>query len=144
MARFLKDTDYTVQIRNEIKGLIDNTAESTKLQVAERMAVAQIRNHLSGRYDCDLVFTQHTEDPDTRDQYIVMLVIDLALYHLWSKEAANNIPKHRELRYNDALEWLKAVQNGQSADLPELTNNDGDSVGMIRIWSKETPVNNRY
>jgi phage gp36-like protein len=110
------------------------------------MAIAQIRNHIAGRYDCDKIFTAApSTEEDPRDQYIVMLVIDIALYHLWSKEAGNRIPKHRELRYKDALDWLQAVQKGESADLPELTDETtGETTGDIRIWSKQKPEDNRY
>ena len=107
MARFLKDSDYDVQIRTEIAKIIDSATNTPKFITAEGMAIAQIRNHIAGRYDCNKIFTPAVDgETDIRDQYIVMLVIDIALYHLWSKEAPNNIPKHRELRYNDALEWL--------------------------------------
>ena len=142
---FLKESDYDVQVRSEISKIIDSTEHKTKLLQAENMAIAQVRNHLSGRYNCDSIFiSAPSTGVDNRNQYIVMLVIDMALYHLWSKEAANNIPKHRELRYNDALDWLKAIQNGKNADLPELMDEDGNEVADIRIWSKNTPEENRY
>jgi phage gp36-like protein len=142
---FLTEDDYTVQIREEILKIIDDTDDSTKLLAAEKMAIAQIRNHLAGRYDCDQIFAVIEEgEEDTRDQFIVMITIDILLYHLWSKEAANNIPKHRELRYNDALEWLKAIQKGQEADLPALVDEDGEEVGDIRIWSKYELEENRF
>ena len=142
---FLKEADYDVQIRSEISKIIDATIGGTKLLKAENMAIAQIRNHIAGRYDCAKIFASIANgQPDTRDQYIVMLTIDIALYHLWSKEAANNIPKHRELRYNDALEWLKSIQKGESADLPPLTDEAGDTVSDIRMWSKNEPEDNRF
>lgn len=143
--RFLTEEDYSVQLRAEISKIIDPTVDKVKLVKAEGMAIAQVRNHLSGRYDCDKVFTPVPDgEEDTRDQYIVMLVIDLALYHLWSKEAANNIPKHRELRYNDALKWLQDVQGGKAANLPELTDEAGDAVSDIRIYSLRAQGDNQY
>jgi phage gp36-like protein len=142
---FLKTTDYDVQIRSEISNIIDSTQEKSKLLLAEKMAIAQIKNHLSGRYDMEAVFTPAPETgEDPRDQYIVMLTIDIALYHLWSKEAASRIPKHRELRYNDALEWLKSVQKGLSADLPEIVNGNGETETDIRIWSIREPEDNIF
>lgn len=138
---FLTPQDYTVQIRTEISRIIDNTVDSSKLAAAEKMAIAQVRNHLAGRYDVNTIFAA---TGDARDSFIIMIVIDLALYHLWSKEGGNNIPKLREVRYNDALEWLKAVQNGQTADLPEIADESGEVPAMIRIWSKNAQENNRY
>jgi len=145
MARFIREDDYDVQVRTEIARIIDPTAERRKLMRAEDMAISQVRNFIASRYDCDKVFTPAVEgQPDDRNQYIVMLVIDLSLYHLWSKEGGNNIPKTRELRYTDALDWLKAIQGGQPADLPKLTDSNGATASDIRIWSLRTQEDNRF
>jgi len=142
---FLKPTDWDVQVRAEIARILDPTTGSAKLLQAEDMAISQIKNHLANRYDIAAIFTP---DPgtgtDPRDKYIVMLVIDLALYHIWSKEGPNNIPKTRELRYADAMKWLESVQNGKPCNLPQLTNEAGVVTGDVRIWSSQTPENNRY
>lgn len=142
---FLLTTDWDVQVRAEIARILDATTESAKLLQAENMAIAQIKNHLSNRYDIAAIFAPvPVSGTDERDKYIVMLTIDLALYHLWSKEGPNNIPKTRELRYTDAIEWLTAVQNGKPCNLPLLPNDDGTITGDVRIWSKHKPENNRY
>jgi phage gp36-like protein len=142
---FLKTEDWDVQVRAEIARILDPSVTSAKMLQAENMAVAQIKNYLSNRYDIDKIFTPAPETgDDERDRYIVMITIDLALYHIWSKEGPNNIPKTRELRYNDALEWLTAVQNGKACNLPLITDPEGEPVGDVRIWSKHTPESNRY
>jgi hypothetical protein len=143
---FLKESDYTVQLRSEISKIIDPSQQKTKLLKAENMAIGQIRNHIAGRYDCDAIFQRVAEgeaEPTWRE-YIIMIVIDLALYHAWSGESPNSIPKHRELRYNDALKWLQDIQKGKSADLPEILNDDGESVNDVRIYSLHKPENNRF
>jgi phage gp36-like protein len=143
---FLKESDYNVQLRTEIGRIIDPTAERVKILGAEKMAIAQIRNHLAGRYDVAKIFIDAPEDGaiDLRDQYIVMIAIDMALYHLWSKEGSNNIPKNRELRYNDALKWLQDVQGGKAADLPPITDEGGTVSGDVRIYSQRTQGDNQY
>jgi len=141
---FLQDTDYTVQIRNEIANIIDNTENKTKLLRAESMAIGQIKQFLAGRFDCDKIFIPVGETEDNRNPFIVMITIDILLYHVWSKEAPNKIPKHRELRYNDALEWLKEIQKGAFADLPLLTDTKGEEVVNTRIWSEHNKLSNRY
>lgn len=142
---FLKESDYTVLLRAEIAKIIDTSIDRAKLLAAEKMAIAQIRNHIAGRYNCDAIFTDApSTGDDTRDQYIVMITIDIALYHLWSKEGGNNIPKTRELRYNDALKWLQDIQRGKSADLPELTNADGETIDDVRIYSLRAQGDNQY
>ncbi len=143
---FLQESDYDVQVRSEISKIIDDTDNRTKILKAQKMAIAQMKNHLAGLYDVNAIFVDAPEDDeeDTRDQYIVMLAIDITLYHLWTKEGGNNIPKTRELRYNDALEWLKAVQSGAQADLPALTNDNGEEISFVRIWSEGKQESNRF
>jgi phage gp36-like protein len=143
---FLKSTDYDVQIRSEISTIIDNSVGKTKLKLAEDFAVAQMKNYLGGRYNLDLIFIEAPADGDieTRDPFMIMTAIDLALYHLWSKEGGNNIPQTRTDRYADALEWLKAVQKGAATNLPVITDDDDEPVYDVRIKSRFEPENNRY
>ena len=143
--RFLQDSDYDVLIRSEIANIIDTTTEQSKLKRAEDMAIAQIKNFLGSRYDVARIFAPATNgQEDTRDAYVVMITIDIALYHLWCKEGGNNIPKVRELRYSDAIEWLKAVQYEHSANLPLATDGNGNTAADFRIWSDHTKSSNRY
>lgn len=144
---FITDNDYDVQVRNEIAKIIDPTTEKLKLKKAIDMAVAQIKNYLGGQYDMDKVFIDAPDtgdDEDNRDPYIIMITIDMALYHLWSKEGGNNIPQTRSERYADCLEWLKAVQKGAPCNLPLLTDEEGNTLTDIRIWSKHEPEDNRF
>jgi len=143
---FLQQSDYDVQIRTEIAKIIDVSVERTKILKAENMAIAQMRNHLAGRFDVNAIFINAPAvgDEDLRDQYIVMLAIDIALYHLWTKEGPNNIPKTRELRYNDALKWLQDVQGGAQADLPLLTDDEGNVQGLVKIWSQRVIEDQTY
>jgi len=143
---FIADSDYNVQIRAEISKIIDETTEKTKLKRAVDMAVAQMKNYLGGRYDVDAIFIDApgTGEEDLRDQFIVMSVIDMALYHLWSKEGGNNIPKTRELRYADILDWLKAVQKGAATNLPLIVDDDGEMKSQVKISSQYERTDNRY
>ncbi len=137
---FLTDDDYDVQLRSEIGRIIDTTDDKIKLRRAEDFAIAQIKNYIGGRYDLDKVFNC---PKDERNDFIVMITIDIALYHLWSKEGANKIPQTRTDRYADALDWLKAVQKGADTQLP-LIETDNKQSGNLRIWSKHKPSDNRF
>ncbi len=143
---FLQQSDYDVQIRSEISKIIDVTNERIKILKAEKMAIAQMRNHLAGRFDVNAIFINAPgeAEEDLRDQYIVMLAIDITLYHLWTKEGPNNIPKTRELRYNDALKWLQDVQGGAQADLPLITDEEGNVQGLVKIWSQRPVEDQTY
>lgn len=145
MARFLKDSDY-FQIKSEILKLLDGStptlSNNYKLLQAEAAAIAQIRNRLSGRFDCDAIFAPATNDEDTRDSFIIMVTIDMTLYHLYSQTGSKDVPEHRVQRYQDALDWLKDASKGEiSTNLPgEITD---DNPGEIRIWSKK-PENHEW
>lgn len=141
-ARFLKDADYDMQIRQEIKRLLDGSAPGDaqpppKLLRAESTALSQMKKWLSGRYDTDAIFTPDPltgEDP--RDQFIVTSLIDIALYHLYSQTQHRDVPEHRKNRYQDAIDWLQAAGKGENygGDLPALEQEQFD--GDVRISSK--------
>ena len=148
MSRFLKNTDYTVLIRTEIKNILLENYSETKLLSAEQMAIAQIKNYLAGRYDVAAIFTALAAGAttDTRNAYIVMITIDCALYHLYCSIAPNKIPEHRSNRYQDVMEWLKMMAEGKGyADLPMIKDeNTGEEKDNFRLSSKNTYNDNKW
>lgn len=147
MARFLQQPDYESQIKPEIiKQLTDptNWFQSAKLITAENKAIAQIRNRIGKRYDCDAVFSPAGE-VDERDQWVVTITVDITLYHLYSQTGSKDVPEHRSTRYQDAIDWLKDVGNGETtADLPELTDSTtGEAYSEFRLNSR-TPENHKW
>lgn len=147
MSRFLKDSDYAVLIRTEIKNILLENYNETKLLSAEEMAIAQIKNYLAGRYDVNLIFTPSIDgEDDNRNAFVVMIVIDCALYHLYCSIAPNKIPEHRSNRYQDALDWLKSMlETNKKADLPMLKDETtGEVKDSLRISSNNTFTNNKW
>jgi phage gp36-like protein len=148
MARFLQANDYAMQVKSEIiKILTSNDAEwfnSAALIRAENTAISQIKNRIGKRYDCTQVFAP-AETTDERDQWIVTITIDLALYHLYSKTGSKDVPQHRQDRYQDAIDWLKDVGNGDTtADLPQIIDaNTGEAFSEFRLSSR-TPENQKW
>lgn len=150
--RFLQESDYEMQIKQEIVKLLTsadmNWYYSAKLVRAEQTAISQIRNRIGKRYDCNIIFQAllppvkgNGEQLDSRDQWIVTITIDIALYHLYSQTGMKDIPEHRQQRYQDALDWLKDVGNGTTtADLPLLIDKDGEQHSDFIINSR-TPQN---
>ena len=135
MARFLKDTDYSMLIRSEIKTLIAN--DQAKLLQAEKTAIAQVKNNLSKLYDLDFIFSQQDQE---RDDYIIMVIIDIALYHLYTSASQVRVPEFRSQRYEDAIKWLNNAGRGLlNADIPIKK----DSKSSIRIHSRK-PTNHKY
>lgn len=147
MSRFIKDTDYDVLIRTEIKNILLENYSDTKLQSAEQMAISQIKNYLAGRYDVGLIFTPTAiGTEDVRNAYIVMITIDCALYHLYCSIAPNKIPEHRKHRYQDVIEWLKLMVEGKgNADLPLIKDETtGEVKDSFRLSSKNTFKDNKW
>lgn len=139
---FINQDDYTVLIRDEIKDILLENYSETKLKTAENMGVAQVRKRLAGRYDVAKIFGA---TGDARDSYIVMIVLDCALYHLYTATVPNKIPAIRAERYQDALDWLKSVARGEeTTDLPVLEDESGNQMLGIKITSKYPPSNNRW
>lgn len=140
MARFILETDYEMQIKQEIIRLLtaQEFYQSAKLVRAENTAIRQIRNRIAKRYDCDKIFTAVIPgDLDIRDQWIVTITIDIALYHLYSQTGMKDIPQHRQDRYQDALDWLKDVGNGDTIpELPTLVDEDGNEYSEVIINSR--------
>lgn len=140
MANFIQETDYEVQARSEILRLLDDTDERSAILKAEKFAISQIRKYIGGRYDCNTLFSATGDD---RDDYIIMITIDIAIYHLWSKKAPKQTPEHRKIRYDDALAWLTSVGSGETpTDLPQLPTDE--YKGDVRIYSLYKPNDNKY
>ena len=139
-----------MQIKQEIIKLLTSPTDwyiSAKLVRAEQTAIAQIKNRIGKRYDCATIFAPSTdpvEGGDSRDQWIVTITIDIALYHLYSQTGMKDLPEHRAARYQDAIDWLKDVGNGTTtADLPVIIDAAGDEYSEVRIWGRE-PINHKY
>ncbi len=138
-TRFLQEEDYDVQARQEIIRLLDTSEDLHALMIAERMAIDQIKQYISGRYDVASMFAA---TGNQRDHFLVMIVVDMTLYHLWSKRAPGKISEIRSQRYQDALDWVRSVGEGTiKASLPVVE--EGTS-GDIRIKSKYTPNDNKF
>ncbi|MCG8883913.1 DUF1320 domain-containing protein [Tenacibaculum finnmarkense] len=139
---FITDNDYTVLVRNEVKEILLENYSETKLRGAEQMALAQIRNYLAGKYDVNEIFSQVAE---ARNSHILMLVLDCALYHLYTSTVPRSMPDIRSARYQDAIDWLKLVASGDTtADLPKKTNEEGEVLQGIKFTSKHKPENHRW
>ncbi len=139
---FLTTEDYTALIRNEIKDILLENYSEVKLHVAQQMAIDQVKNYLSGRYDVAEIFSKEGTE---RNAHIVMLTLDCTLYHLYTSTVPKRMPEIRSVRYQDAIDWLKAVGSGEiSANLPLIKNQDGQQLLGIKIQSKYAPSSNKW
>ncbi len=143
---FIIDTDYDMQVRQEILTLLDTSDDSHALKRATDTAISQVKKYLAVNFDIDAIFIDAPEDgeDDERDPFVVTVVIDLLLYHLYSKCPTSKLPEHRSLRYQDAINWLRDTGLGQlKSDLPRVTDDKGENLSDVRIWSKR-PSNHKW
>lgn len=78
---------------------------------------------------------------DNRSQQMVMVIIDITLYHIHSRIAPRNIPELRILRYDSAKEWLNKCNLGDIyPDLPLLPIQKNNRIR----WGGNTKTTNIY
>lgn len=124
MSAFLTPDDYGLQIRQELRDLVTD-GSTTLLEDAGLVAQVEMESYLRGRYDVAAVFSATGAE---RNRQVVMYLVDMALYHLHSRQNPRNVPQIRQDRYDHAISWLKMARKGElSVGLPELpdTNADG-------------------
>lgn len=137
---FLTSTDYQSQIKDTVLNQIIENNNQFRLD-AETKAEAQIRSRLAIRYDVTAIFAASGTN---RNAEIVMVYVDMVLYHLSSRITPGQISQTRHDRYQDALSWLDKVAEGSyRPSLPELSDADGDGIsdGNVVQWGGSTPRN---
>lgn len=73
---------------------------------------------------------------DLRNSLIVMLLVDLMLYHFYSRLPSNRINQTRILRYEQAIEKLKEIRKSRLN--PELPLRDLDSETLPDTQTTQT------
>lgn len=109
MSQFVQISDYDASIHREILDALTRDDDAV-VEICEDRAIAQVRSFLSRRYDCDLIFAAAGDD---RNQLILMMVIDIAVYHIFCIHNPQKLSQIRRDRYERAIEWLKAVAAGE-------------------------------
>ena len=140
MAKFITLEDYDASIHQEI---LDALIRSDKqiVEICEDRAIAEMRGYLSERYDCGKVFAAVGED---RNQLVLMMAIDIAIYHIFSIHNPRNMSQIRSDRYERAIEWLKGVRKGDITveGLPEIEPEAKDASAPYQIRSNRKRTNN--
>ena len=140
MSQFIQLTDYDASIHREILDALVRDDE-TIIEICEDRAIAEMRGYLSRRYDCDLIFS--ASGPE-RNQLILMMALDIAIYHIFCVHNPQKLSQVRKDRYNRAMEWLKQVASEEisidGAPLLSLEERIERSTFIIRSNPKR--VNN--
>lgn len=139
MSKFIELTDYDASIHREILDALTRE-DNAVVEICEDRAIEEMRCYLSKRYDCDRIFT---ETGDRRSQLVLMMAIDIAVYHIFSIHNPRNLSTLRKERYERAVEWLRAVAAEElSVDgLPLLPKETRAAKSNFLIKSNRKRVN---
>ena len=140
MANFITTEDYNASIHQEILDAVIRS-DSTIIEVVEYRAIAEMRGYMSSRYDCDKIFNATGEE---RHQLVLMMAIDIAIYHLFCIHNPRMMSEVRVERYERAIKWLEGVRKGDITvdGLPEVTVEVKDASSQFQIRSNRKRNNN--
>ena len=105
MSQFVELSDYDASIHRDILDALVREDEAV-IEVCEDRAIAEMRSYLARRYDCDRIFSATGAQ---RNQLVLMMVIDIAVYHIFCIHNPQKLSQVRKDRYERAVEWMKAV-----------------------------------
>ena len=139
MSQFVDIKDYDASVHREILDALVRDDE-TLVEICEDRAIAEMRGYLSKRYDCNAIFSASGEE---RNQLILMMVIDIAVYHIFCIHNPQKLSQVRKDRYERAVGWMKAVANEEvSIDgAPLLPEEDRARKSALMFKSNPKRIN---
>ncbi len=142
---YLDEIDFTTLADQDDLDVVTG-ADARKRERALKMALDEMRSYMRIRYRINQEFAKTGDD---RNDYIMLIVIDLTLYHLFSMLAPRMGMETKKERYDAAIRWLKDVRDGKSdPGIPTIDDpiDDGtnpvDDPGMfdnIRFGQTDNP-----
>ena len=139
MSQFVKMEDYDASVHREILDALVRDDESL-VEICEDRAIAEMRCYLSKRYDCDAIFSA---SGNGRNQLVLMMVIDIAVYHIFCIHNPQKLSQIRKERYERAVEWMRAVADEEiSIDgVPLLPEDERAAKASLMFKSNRKRVN---
>ena len=139
MSQFIDIKDYDASLHREILDALVRDDE-TLVEICEDRAIAEMRGYLSKRYDCNAIFSTTGKK---RNQLILMMVIDIAVYHIFCIHNPQKLSQVRKDRYERAVEWMKAVASEEvSIDgAPLLTEEERAKKAELMFKSNPKRIN---
>ena len=139
MSQFVDIKDYDASVHRDILDALVRDDE-TLVEICEDRAIAEMRGYLSKRYDCNAIFSAKAEK---RNQLILMMVIDIAVYHIFCIHNPQKLSQVRKDRYDRAVEWMKAVSAEEVSidSAPLLPEEDRAKKAALMFKSNQKRVN---
>lgn len=140
MAAFINPEDYDASIHKEILDAVTRN-DAQIIEICEDRAISEMKGYLSAKFDCEKIFSATGE---ARHQLVLMMAIDIAIYHLFCIHNPRNISEIRVERYKRAIEWCKQVRGGEvnPQDLPLLEQEVREASAGIQVRSN--PKRNNF
>ena len=133
MSKFIELSDYDASIHRDILDALTRNDDAI-VEICEDRAIAEMRGYLSGHYDCDKLFAA---TGDERNQLVLMMALDIAIYHIFTIHNPQKLSQMRKDRYDRAVEWPIAVKKGMSVDgAPELEKAERKSTYELHSNTK--------
>ena len=120
MKAFLtKEELKSVAPLQTIQAISSSDDEIITILIDENAAL--IASYLQGRYDTEAIFATENK---ARSVLIVKYLKDLVIYDLYTRQGQGHVGESIELRYKEAMQWLKKVSLGELSppDLPIKTD----------------------
>ena len=98
MSKFIELSDYDASIHRDILDALTRNDDAI-VEICEDRAIAEMRGYLSGHYDCDKLFAA---TGDERNQLVLMMALDIAIYHIFTIHNPQKLSQMRKDRYDRA------------------------------------------
>ena len=140
MSQFIQETDYDASIHREILDALlrhdSDVADSAIVEICEDRAIEEMRGYMDKFYDTEAIFSATGAD---RNQLVLMMAIDITVYHIYCQHNPYKISQVRKDRYDRAVEWLKAVAAGKItiANAPRLPEEAAAEASPWQLRSNE-------
>ena len=106
---YLTKSDLQKSIEQELLESLDFSSDDSLVTTACAQAMGQIKAYIIDKYD---IAAEFDKTGPNRDEMILMIAKDLAIYHIWSYVDPSSIPSTRKERYKASIDFLKDTQNG--------------------------------
>jgi phage gp36-like protein len=106
---YISKTDLEKHIEETLLNALDFSGDDSVITVACSQASSQLLAYLKGKYN---IAAELEKSDDARDEMLVMIAKDLAIYHIWTFCDPSSIPSARRERYTAAVDFLKSAQSG--------------------------------
>jgi len=135
---FIKHTELLTYVKeNVLNGVTEN--DSNYIDNVEKIALDEIKSYIGTKYDMNFEFSRIDND---RNSYLISIVIDIMLFHLYSRIAPDNIPEIKLQRYGKVIEWLELAAKGKVSPNLKVLDNKYDNNSSQMLWGSYSKTNN--